>query len=82
VTVLNAEEEVVLYGIVERRILETGLRAGIPYEELRDWYCQLILGEIDINQLVRMVDQRAKDRASRELLAEIKSLFPRVGSNG
>jgi hypothetical protein len=78
----SAEEEVVLYGIVERRILEIGLQAGIPYEKLRDWYCELIMGEIDISQLVQRVDQRARDCASRELLAEIKSLSPRIAANG
>jgi hypothetical protein len=79
---LNAEEELVKYGKAERRILEIGLQAGIPYEELRDWYCELLLGEIDITELVHMVGQRAKDRASRELVAEIKSFAPRVVLNG
>jgi len=78
----SAEEEVVRYAIVEQRILETGLQAGIPYEELRDWYCELIMGEIDIDQLVRRVEQRVTDRASRELLAEIRSFDRRVVWNG
>jgi len=79
---LSAEEEVVRYGKVGRRILEAGLVAGIPYEELRDWYCELLLGEIDASELLHKVEQRARSQTSRALVAEIKSFAPRVVLNG
>ncbi len=79
---LGTDDEIVRYGLLERKMIEIGLEAKIPYEELRDWYCELLLGQIRIGELVQRIEERLTDAESKRSLAGLKASVPSIVSNG
>jgi hypothetical protein len=70
------EDLEIRYGVLERRILDLALESGIPHEEVREWYMEVVLGKMTVEEFSRAVGRRITDPELRRRLEGVKASIP------
>ena len=72
----DVEEREMRYRVLERRILDLALESGIPQEEVRDWYMEVVLGRMTVEEFSRAIGRRISDPHLKRRLEGMRASIP------